>query len=166
MPAPIRAGTRDKSRARLQDRDGQHELANLQYNQKLPWLIGRDELLPAARHATHVTRWLSPASTGPATERGQMDSMAVCPDWSLAVWRGPSAPVIGFVACSARCNDGTRNVNVEGWTPGLPHLPPARRWDRLHTILAAVAVAVVQISLHSHYRLQNKKGDAIPALTA
>jgi hypothetical protein len=106
-------------------------LAHLHYNQN--YLGSLEEMSFARcspcnpRHAVAL-----PGLDGPCNRTGQMGSMAVCPDWSLAVWKGRPASVIGFVACSARCNDGTRNVKVEGWTPG----PPTRGWDRLHTIFA------------------------------
>lgn len=74
-----------------------------------------------------------PDPVGPATETGQMDSTAAVVDWRMASWRGCPAPVIGFVACVARCNDGSRNVSMEGLTPGASNgREPEVWWNSSH----------------------------------
>ena len=92
-----------------------------------------------------------------------MDSVST----GLTGREGHPAAVIGFAACSARCNDGSRNVKVEGWTPGPPPPPgPLRGWSvRFHTHpLARISVGRCQISLHFNIDCRDKNGGAIPGL--
>jgi hypothetical protein len=99
----------------------QRDWDHLQYNQDAQASLEAMNLLAASpcilRHAVAL-----PGLVWPCNSTGQLDSATACPDWPLAGSRGCPAAVIGFVACSARCNSGTQNVKVEGWTP--PGAPP------------------------------------------